>query len=235
MTKPLLNKCSTVLIFCSLIIIMSISLNQNSWADQTSIYDYNEAKDIFWTLDYNQNSKTIYCNKPFTNKSGLNIEHVFAAAWMKQTSGCGELNRKQCRSKSRKFNHMEGDLHNLFPESTKINSMRGNLPFTILNGKSDNSCDLEVESYAIEPSESSRGQIARALLYMSLEYNVDLDEAAESPGMLELIKSWHCKYPVQQVEINRNQIIFSVQNTENPYVTGKSKVDCSTTKVFPED
>lgn len=218
------------------IILLSLALRiETSFADQIKIQNYNETKDLFWDLEYNKNSKTLYCNKPFTNRGGLNIEHVFAASWMKETSGCIDLNRKQCRSKSSKFNHMEADLHNLFPESTKINSIRGDLPFSILNGNADNACDLEIETHAVEPSTTSRGPIARALLYMSHEYNVDLDEASESPGLTDLAKSWHCKYPVQDQEIIRNQIIFSVQNTENPYISGKLEIDCTQIKSFPED
>lgn len=211
-------------------------LNPNfSFADQNEISHYFKARRIFWDLNSDIKSSTLYCDKSFKSKKGLNIEHVFAASWMKEASGCEKLNRKKCRHESKRFNYMESDLHNLYPTISELNSIRADLPFKILEGSSNDSCDFEFERHGVEPAPQSRGQIARALLYMSNEYQVDLDKASSSPGLTDLMKSWHCSYPVSKYEVIRNEKIYDLQKTINPYVANQIELDCLNQKKYLED
>ena len=93
---------------------------------------------------------------------------------------CGK--RHQCRSNSKKFSLIEADLHNLYPSRTDVNKARSNYPFTVIRGeqRSFGSCDFEFDERArtAEPSPEARGRIARAMLYMSDEYDLYLKHKA---------------------------------------------------------
>ncbi len=217
------------------LLIITLNFLSISKADQQELINYNDAKDIFWTLDYNRTGTTLYCYKTYTSKNGLNIEHVFAAGWMKEVSGCPNSNRKECRKQSPMFNRMEADLHNLYPTVSKANSIRGSLTFGIIDGISQNECDFEVDEQSFEPPPSARGAIARALLYMSNEYGADLNKAAEASNLNDLVTYWHCNYPVEQKEIERNKQIFEIQGTDNPFVSGRQTVNCQNIKTFATD
>jgi len=223
-------------IVSGLFVFLNLFFNLNTaYSDQSKISHYLRARHIFWDLKFNQDTNSLYCDKSVKRRKGFNIEHVFAASWMKEAAGCKNSSRKKCRLSSSRFNFMESDLHNLYPAIPKVNARRGDLPFLILDGSSNNTCDFEFEWHGIEPSPKARGPIARALLYMSHEYNVDLDEAASSPGLTDLVESWHCTYPVQNSEVERNEEIYSVQNTLNPFISDPKRVNCLEIKLYPED
>ena len=68
------------------------------------------------------------------------------------------------------FRTFHNDPHNLFPASGEINGDRSNYPFGEVKGEDREygACDFEVggESKVAEPGELSRGELARAMLYV---------------------------------------------------------------------
>ena len=57
----------------------------NLTADQTRIPNYNTARDVYvYDQIYPFGGRTLYCNSLFTNRSGLQVEHVLPASWMKE-------------------------------------------------------------------------------------------------------------------------------------------------------
>ena len=197
-----------------------------SYADQNKLKNYSESKKVFWKKLYPGEHKTLYCQKAFKRRSGVNIEHVFAASWMKAVSGCKNGNRSACRRKSPRFNRMEADLHNLHPTIPKINSARGSLIFDeIEESPYSESCPFEIGKKSVEPSNFAKGMVARALLYMQYEYGADLNKITNRRDMEAMLLKWHCKYPPTSMERTREEKIFKIQNTHNPFVLGE--YDCS--------
>ncbi len=218
------------------LVISLTSHSQQSFADQSRLLSYSESKRVFWSKLYQGPGESLYCQRKFEKRYGLNIEHVFAASWMKNQANCPKMNRKSCRRFSPRFNLMEADLHNLYPAKNKLNSSRGNYPFTILEGGDPSpECDLEISKYGVEPAPHARGKIARSILYMEYEYGVNIDIDADSPGQKDLLLYWHCKSPVQEDDLIRNLKIVEIQGTSNPYIDGSIQIDCSKVIEYPED
>ena len=79
------------------------------------------------------------------------------------------------------------DLHHLFPTLSRINSERGNFPFAEVNSERNLSCDeSESGSPAIggngtyfEPPASHKGNVARAMFYFSIRYQMPIDSIQE--------------------------------------------------------
>lgn len=202
-----------------LFILMTLFFSAS--ADQTVLPSYGAARQVFWKKLYSDTHQSFYCNKTFHGKSGFNIEHVFAAAWMRTSvPECARTNRKRCRRLSKRFNLMEADLHNLYPTVIKANSARGSLIF----GKSDGfnvygGCPLKISTNIVEPPDYAKGRVARSILYMVYEYEIDLDLVTNSPGFEKEIIQWHCAFPAKQKEIDRNERIYKIQKTLNPFIT----------------
>jgi deoxyribonuclease-1 len=199
----------------------------SSHADQNKLKTYGAAKKVFWKKLYSGNdNRSLYCNESFEHSNGMNIEHVFAASWMKLTAGCKNGNRGDCRRKSPRFNKMEADLHNLYPTRTGVNSARGSMVFAEIEERTySNACPIEIGQGEVEPADFSKGKVARAVLYMQQEYGVNLRQIGGSNRFEEMLLKWHCKFPPTASEVERNDKIFSIQNTNNPFVLGE--FDCS--------
>lgn len=201
-------------------IILAFILSFAAFADQTRLPTYGVAKGYFWKTLYSKTHKSLYCNKIFHNKKGINIEHVFAAAWMRDAiPECRNRNRKECRHLSSRFNLMEADLHNMYPTLTTVNSARNSYVFDEIEGEFvKENCPLKIGDHVVEPPEYSKGHVARAILYMTYEYNIDLDKVTNSPGFENKVLDWHCKYPPSPKEIIRNNQIFKIQGTSNLFI-----------------
>ena len=115
------------------ITILLLVISGSAISDQTAINNFGASKTIFWRDLYPTGGHSLYCNQPFAGHSGLDVEHVYAASWMGDHLGCG--NRAACRAHTThgtRFNHMEADLHNLFPAMAGLNRTRSNNTFGII-------------------------------------------------------------------------------------------------------
>jgi len=213
--------------FMLLVHLFVLCFATSALADQTRIRNYKEAQRHFWKEVYKNSGDSLYCNKDIKGPGSFNIEHVFAAAWMKDAAACSTMARKKCRRNSPRFNHMEGDLHNLFPSLTKYNSRRGSYSFDIVTNKRNSGCDFEVQDEKVEPAPYARGEIARAILYMSREYGADIQRSSKDGKLKSLLLSWHCQHPPSLDEIERNELIDSIQQTRNPFIDNPELVDCN--------
>lgn len=188
-----------------------------SLAEQTTIEDYEEARDdFFWPLLMVDGGTTLYCNIEFDSQGALTVEHVYAAQWMAEAVGCP--NRNDCDSEL--FHHAEADLHNLWAAHRSINSSRGNRLFSEIPGEDrrrfTNVCeDYERTSGAeavVEPQDQVKGDIARSILYMAFFYDFPLH------GMGPMLLDWHFADPPDSEEVRRNNEIESLQGTRNPFI-----------------
>ena len=162
----------------------------------------------------------LYCGWGFQGGSReVNIEHVFAAAWMKPVFGCPS--RDKCRQQSLGYNRMEADLHNLYPDLKETNSRRGSFSFGEVPGEAHEitGCDFEVgrggaaNETVAEPRPEARGEVARAVLYMADAYGAEL--ALEER---ELLAAWDREDPPSEVELARNERIAELQGTRNRFI-----------------
>ena len=135
--------------------------------------------------------------------------------WVTRALGCGD--RDSCRRKSARFNQIESDMHNLYPARRDINKARGSYPFREVRGDRgiEPGCDVEVDHKArvAEPPQASRGNVARAMLYMSDRYGLEIFERQR-----RMLLEWHADDPVDDEERRRNRAIAGIQGNANPWI-----------------
>jgi deoxyribonuclease-1 len=115
----------------------------------------------------------------------------------------------------------KADLHHLFPSDSKLNSSRSSLPFGDVSSQ-DKDLDCSEsrlgsgsrgESTVFEPPPAHKGNVARALFYFSLRYEMPISQAQEAA-----LRAWNKADPVDQDEQKRNDEIFKLQGNRNPFV-----------------
>ncbi len=129
------------------------------------------------------------------------------------------------------------DLHHIFPTDGWVNGQRDNFPYgevgsasyTFTNGAKLGACKTPGYTGKVyEPIDEYKGDLARALMYMSVRYYHE-DDDWDSSGMTEksdlkpwaiaLLLRWHEADPVSQKEIDRNNVIYEdYQSNRNPFV-----------------
>jgi len=105
-------------------------------------------------------------------------------------------------------NTAKGDLHHLRVCDTRVNSMRGNHPFT------DGQGAYQLKNNSWYPGDHWKGDVARMIMYLNLRYA----ESFEDVGSLELFVKWNAEDPVSEFEIQRNNRIEKVQGNRNPFI-----------------
>jgi hypothetical protein len=147
---------------------------------------------------YNKSSYTSRSNAQTTSPQ-FNTEHTFP-----QSKFSGAL-------------PMRSDIHHLFPTTNNSNSQRGSKPFgNISNGTP---VTLGGGSFytntMFEPRNAQKGKTARAMMYFVIRY---ADSQSFFSPQENILRAWHNTYPVDSVEIRRNDDIYAVQNNRNPFV-----------------
>ncbi|MGN0032811.1 MAG: endonuclease [Candidatus Limimorpha sp.] len=128
------------------------------------------------------------------------------------------------------------DIHHVFPTDGYVNGRRSNYPFGEVgnaewisqNGGRLGSCTTTGYSGTVfEPIDEYKGDIARALMYVSVRYysedgswkSTDMTNKSEIKSWaIEMLLRWHEEDPVDQKEIDRNDEAFIVQKNRNPFV-----------------
>jgi len=183
---------------------------------------YKHALHLLWSQVYPRGGETLYCGVPFGPEkgSGINAEHVLPMAWVTRALGCGT--RSRCRETSPRFNRIETDLHNIFPTLSRINKARGAHRYGMLSGERRDygNCDFEVDAHQAEPRPRVRGDIARAMFYMSSRYGIRIHARQGA-----LLKRWSAEDPPDAGERRRNRRIARVQGNRNAYIDDPSLAD----------
>ncbi len=128
------------------------------------------------------------------------------------------------------------DLHHVFPTDGYVNNRRGNYAFgevetaswTSTNGGKLGTCSVSGYSGTVfEPIDEYKGDIARALMYVSVRY-YGLDNSWGTSGMtnksdindwaIAMLLQWHHDDPVSDKETARNNAVYSIQHNRNPFV-----------------
>lgn len=127
------------------------------------------------------------------------------------------------------------DVHNLKPSDRSVNSSRGTKDYDYGGSQHSEALDCLTDSDSWEPSDLVKGDIARVLFYMVVRYDPGYDHNNNSfdlelvdyttpgnndpiLGKLSSLIQWHLDDPVDDFEINRNEVIFGFQQNRNPFI-----------------
>lgn len=178
----------------------------------------------YYLISHNDGSygvRDVYCDKEktakdFKGRQGpqpneipdaniINIEHTWP-----QSRFSGKFNKGL----------QKADLHHLFPTDSQANSTRGNYQFgEVVRDTKPVNCPASrfgVSSdgrSVFEPPANHRGNVARALFYFSLRYDLPI-----TPNEEATLKKWSKEDPVDEDEIRRNEEIFKTQSNRNPFI-----------------
>ena len=172
---------------------------------------YGQARDILQESDIDPNNSSnvmlVYTGNSVSKTwdSGVtwNREHV----WPQSRLGIAVDYQDDFASRAT-------DIHNLKPCDPGENSSRSNDYFNTIVGN---------DFY--EPRDEVKGDIARILFYMSTMYAIlTLDDDETTPtshytmGTLSILLEWNLSDPVDEFEMNRNNVLYSYQGNRNPYI-----------------
>ena len=117
------------------------------------------------------------------------------------------------------------DQHNLYPANlVQANIPRSNLPMddidsTVVFSYLGGSVGYANGQLAYEPRASHKGNAARAVMYMAVTYNFNLDGNVNSTKQSqEVLKDWHFADLPDNYEIARHEYIFNLQGNRNPFI-----------------
>ncbi|TQR25031.1 endonuclease I family protein [Bacillus safensis] len=159
------------------------------------------------------------------------------ASRSKQSNGgnVGQWNREHVWAKSHgNFGTSQGpgtDLHHLRATDVQTNSTRGNLDFDTGGNEYKGAPGNFYDSDSFEPHNRVKGDVARMLFYMAVRYegddrfpDLELNDKVNngsSPlhGKMSVLLKWHKQDPVDQIERNRNEVIYQTyQHNRNPFI-----------------
>ena len=135
------------------------------------------------------------------------------------------------------------DVHNLKPCDRSVNTSRGTKDYDFGGSQHSEATECLTDSDSWEPSDYVKGDIARILFYMVVRYDPGYDHNNNSfdlelvdyttpnnndpiLGKLSSLIQWHYDDPVDDFEINRNEIIYDFQENRNPFIDHPSLVSC---------
>ncbi len=183
---------------------------------------------------------------PENSDNVIGLYSGFSMNAAKEYDGGAGWNREHVWAKSRgDFGTSLGagtDLHHIRASDVSTNSARNNRSFA--NEADDPYIDdsgnysgptgsfTSSSDWVWEPRPEVKGDVARMIFYMATRYEgfngeTDLElveywpsRTDKSPlhGTLSALLQWHTQDPVDDTEINRNDIIYNYQGNRNPYI-----------------
>ncbi len=172
----------------------------------------------------------VYCNRVYTKQdfgSGgapgpmkipdnavVNVEHTWP-----QSKFTSQRSKEEQKS----------DLHHLFPTDSELNSIRGNNPFgDVVRDRMNLKCNSGARfgytahgaGDTFEPPDEHKGNVARALFYFAIKYGMSIGQEQEAA-----LRRWNKEDPVDMNEYERNNEIYKLQGSLNPFVDHPQAVD----------
>ena len=174
---------------------------------------------------YGAGGTSLYCAKAFTGAGGgglLSVSQIYSSQQLKRALRCST--DSQCNLMSPFYAYMAADLHNLYPaltrvEQTRRNAQFGELDASVQSAFADIGCDLKSSFQLLEPHDAAKGNIARAIFYMHIEYDLPIN------GEVGMYKQWHRMDPPDGEENARNEKIGRLQGTRNRFIDDPALVD----------
>lgn len=134
---------------------------------------------------------------------------------------------------------MVSDVHHIRPTDGKVNGLRSNYPFGVVNNASQitlngskvgSSGSAGYGGTVFEPINEFKGDIARMVFYFVTRYESQLSGfssggmlgGSKFPGLqtweLDVLKTWAALDPVSPAEIARNNASYAFQKNRNPFI-----------------
>jgi endonuclease I len=157
----------------------------------------------------------------YNNNTGWNREHVWAKShgpFDENTPGPGT------------------DCHHLRPADISVNAARGNMYFgtgdvEYIDPSGATGCKYSTSRNVWEPRDFEKGDVARMIFYMATRYEGDdafpdlevvdyvpTNDASPLFGVLSTLIQWNQLDPVDDFEMNRNNVVYSFQKNRNPFI-----------------
>lgn len=137
-------------------------------------------------------------------------EHIMPAENFGRHLACWKDGGRKACSKDPIFNKMEADMHNLVPAIGELNADRSNFRYGADKPKVGmyGECKFEVDFDANRAyvRDEIKGDIARAYLYMSKTYNINLSDQEK-----KLMEAWDKQDPIDEWEIEKNKRIEKIK------------------------
>lgn len=196
---------------------LTLAGGQSQLADPKASSEVN-----FWGQLYAAGGSSLYCAQAFgQSHSQLMPSPVYASKQIKSALRC--VTDQQCQQANPQYPYMLADLHNLYPELTRVELARrsaqfGDLADEVPSAFAALGCDLKSSFQLVEPRDAAKGNVARAIFYMHIEYDLPI------VGQLQMFKQWHELDPPDAVEKARNEQIASLQGNRNRFIDDPSQV-----------
>ena len=167
--------------------------------------------DLFIEQVYAEGGQTLYCGTPFVPGDRIRIERVYPDRQLLQHAGC--THARLCRNNA-DYLRASNDMHHMFPVERQSDLDRRDALFGELRSGVPTSqrCGYRLGFQTFEPPESARGVVARAMMYMHVQYDVPL------AGPYEMFLRWHEESPPDAAERERNALIGEIQGNRNPFI-----------------
>lgn len=174
---------------------------------------------------------SLYLEKGFVvddsiKRSIYSIEHIFPRSHMSNVHGSVH----------------GSDMHNVVKTINNINVNRSNYAYA---DESDEMVAIMSDKHWIKldfgnyvnhkqrlfiPNKSSRGFIARAILYMCREYDYNYGKVIKK----DVLQKWFYDYPPSKSEIYHNEVVRKLQHTNNIFISNYNKKKSLITKFISE-
>ena len=190
------------------------------------IYQDKHQQSFYCGCDYQHKGKKLI---PDLNSCGYQVrkqqkrakriewEHLVPAWQFGHQMQCWQNGGRKACKKVKQFKKMEGDMHNLVPSIGEVNGDRSNYRFSEWNGKSHQygQCDMLVDfkQRKVQPPHETKGQIARAYLYMEQQYSFKLSKQDK-----RLYQAWHKRFPETRWECEKNERVKEIQGNSNRFI-----------------
>lgn len=179
--------------------------------------------------------------KSFTTGSGTGV-------WNREHVWCKSLSNGLWTTVSNTSRGGGADLHHIRPTESGLNSSRGNDKYGVVtNGtakysKTTSGTISKLAGYAkndvFEPLDNVKGDVARIIMYVYTHYNkasnvygtstdndyfgtlnfINVVSANSESAAIQLLLQWNKADPVDQIEITRNEAVYSIQGNRNPFI-----------------
>ncbi|HEY1028764.1 MAG TPA: endonuclease [Pseudomonas sp.] len=191
---------------------------------QNQLGDVKQAiEKAFWQDIYGNGGTTLYCAQAFERESGtLTASPIYSSKQLKSALRC--VTDRQCTIMNPRYPYIVADLHNYYPALSRVELVRRNAQFADLADDvpskfADIGCDMKTSFQLVEPRDEAKGNIARAIFYMHIEYALPI------VGLVPMYKTWHRMDPPDAEEKARNDRIEALQGTRNRFIDDPSLVD----------
>ena len=186
--------------------------------------DINPTTNRIWDM-YSNSQYVLDNNKcgTYTQEGNCyNREHLWARSWANKSNDDNDT--------------MVSDLHHIFPTDGWVNAQRGNYAFgevsnaTTTTGNGSKLGPNTVSGYngtVFEPIDEYKGDIARALMYMSVRYyggdaswgtSAMTNKSVINDWAMTMLLRWNEEDPVSKKETDRNDAVYGIQGNRNPFI-----------------